>query len=146
MGRAGREPGRPRALDGLAGAPADRRNILWRTLVEPAARTGLVEWEQEARAQLARFRAAAARRPDDPRTASLVDRLLTASPEARRWWPRHDIAPLSSSVKRLRHSELGEIALHNVVLQWADDPEIKIVTFAPAGPDRDRIAALLRRP
>jgi len=46
--------------------PPDRRNILWWTLVDPSARTVLVEWEQEARAQLARFRAAAARRPDDP--------------------------------------------------------------------------------
>lgn len=124
--------------------PAERRNILWWTLVEPAARTVLVEWEQEARAQLARFRAAAARRPDDPRVGSLVDRLLTASPEARQWWPRHDVAPLSSGVKRLRHPELGEIALRNVVLQWADDPELKLVTFAPSEPDADRIAALLR--
>jgi transcriptional regulator with XRE-family HTH domain len=125
--------------------PPDRRNILWWTLVEPSARTVLVEWEQEARAQLARFRAAAAGRPDDPRVASLVDRLLAASPEARTWWPRHDIAPLSSGVKRLRHPELGEITLHNVVLQWADDPELKIVTFAPDAADRDRIAALLGR-
>lgn len=126
--------------------PADRRNILWWTLVEPSARAVLVEWEMEARAQLARFRAAVARRPDDPRVQSLLDRLLAASPEARQWWPRHDIAPLSSGVKRLRHPELGEIALQNVVLQWADDPELKIVTFAPAEPDRDRIAALLRHP
>jgi transcriptional regulator with XRE-family HTH domain len=125
--------------------PADRRNILWWTLVEPSARTVLVEWEKEARAQLARFRAAVARRPDDARVRSLLDHLLTASPEARQWWPRHDIAPLSSGVKRLRHPELGEITLQNVVLQWADDPELKIVTFAPAEADRDRIAALLRR-
>jgi transcriptional regulator with XRE-family HTH domain len=61
------------------------------------------------------------------------------------WWPRHDIAPLSSGVKRLRHPELGEITLHNVVLQWADDPELKIVTFAPDAADRDRIVALLER-
>jgi len=125
--------------------PPDRRNILWWTLVDPSARTVLVEWEQEARAQLARFRAAAAHRPDDPRVTSLVDRILAASPEARTWWPRHDIAPLSSGAKRLRHPELGEIVLQNVVLQWADDPALKIVTFVPGRSDRDRIAALLRQ-
>ena len=26
---------------------------------------------------------------------------------------------------------------------WADDPELRIVTFAPEPPDRDRIVALL---
>lgn len=124
--------------------PAERRNILWWTFVDPAARTVLVDWQLEASAQLARFRAASARRPDDPQMRLLMARLLAASPEARAWWPRHDVAPLSSGTKRIRHPALGEIVFRNTVLQWADDPELKIVTFAPSEPDRDRIAALLR--
>src|SRR5262249_36248575 len=41
--------------------PPEERNILWWTFADPNARNVLVEWEAEARAQLARFRAAAAR-------------------------------------------------------------------------------------
>src|SRR5205814_5774125 len=47
--------------------PAEERNILWFMFADPRARDIYVEWEREASAQLARFRAAAARRPDDPR-------------------------------------------------------------------------------
>lgn len=60
-------------------APEDR-NILWWTFTDPAARIVLVEWESEAAAQLARFRAAAANHPDDRAFLALIDRLHGASP------------------------------------------------------------------
>ncbi len=123
--------------------PATERNMLWWTFTDPGSRTVFVEWENEATALLARFRAAAARHPDDPGFTDLLDRLRTVSPEVRAWWPRHDVAPLSSGVKRLHHKALGEIELHHVVLQLADDPEQKLVTFRPSPEDADRIAALL---
>ncbi len=123
--------------------PPEERNILWWTFTDPAARTVLVEWESEAAAQLARFRAAAASHPDDRAFLELIDRLHDASPEFRTWWPRHEVAPLSSGTKWIRHPALGDIGLHHIVLQVADAPEQKIVTFAPSEADRDRIAQLL---
>lgn len=123
-------------------APEDR-NILWWTFTDPAARIVLVEWESEAAAQLARFRAAAASHPDDRAFLALIDRLHGASPEFRTWWPRHEVAPLSSGIKWIRHPALGEIELHHLVLQVADAAEQKLVTFAPSEPDRARIAQLL---
>ncbi len=124
--------------------PVERRNILWWTFTDPAARTVLVEWEAEAAAQLARFRSAAARHPDDPAFRALVERLQRNSPEVRAWWPRHDVAPLSSGSKRLHHPVLGHLELRHVVLQVAEDPEQKLVTFAAVDPtDQARIAELL---
>ena len=119
------------------------RNMLWWTFTDPAARTILVEWETEATALLARFRAAAARHPDDPSFVELISRLQAASPEVREWWPRHDVAALSSGTKRLRHPVLGEFEFRHVVLQLADDPEQKLVTFAPADGDDTRLARLV---
>ncbi len=121
----------------------DARNILWWTFTNPAAREVFVEWDKEAGAQLARFRAAAARHPDDLAFTELIGRLHNSSPEVRAWWPRHDVAPLSSGSKRLRHPTLGELELDHVVLQVADQPEQKIITFAPSSEDRARIAELL---
>lgn len=121
--------------------PATERNILaW--MFTPPARAVFVDWEHEASAQLARFRGAAARHPGDPAFADLIERLHATSPEVRAWWPRQDVAPLGSGRKRLRHPALGEIELRHVVLQVADEPEQKLVTFAPSAGDERRIAEL----
>jgi hypothetical protein len=86
---------------------------------------------------------AAARHPDDPGFAELIERLHAGSPEVRAWWPRHDVAPLSSGTKRIRHPVLGDLTFQHVVLQLADDPEQKVVTFAATAADQARIARLL---
>lgn len=124
--------------------PREARNMLWWTFTDPAARATFVEWEDEASALLARYRSAADRHPDDPSFRDLTERVHAASAEVRAWWPRHDIAPLSSGTKRLRHPVLGEVELRHVVLQVADDPDQKLVTFAPSDHDEARIADLLR--
>ncbi|WP_439677744.1 helix-turn-helix transcriptional regulator [Embleya sp. MST-111070] len=121
----------------------ERRNIVWWTLAEPEARTRLVDWAAEAAGALARFRMAADRHPDDPAFAALIARLRAAGPEADRWWPRHDVNALSSGRKRLDHPLLGRIDLEHVVLQVADHPDHKLVTFTADPPDLARIAALL---
>lgn len=122
--------------------PADR-NILWWTFADPRARTVLVEWEAEARAQLARFRAAAARHPEDPAYEALLARLRLCSKEVRDWWRDHDVAPLSSGRKVLHHPTLGRLDLALLVLQVADDPEQKVVTFRADPADAARIGGLL---
>jgi len=128
-----------------AAVPIEERNLLWWMFTNPAAQTILVDWKTEAAAQLARYRAASARHPDDPSFRELTERLHAASPEVRNWWPRHEIAPLSSGTKRIRHPVLGELELHHVVLQVADHPDQKLVTFAPSPDNQARIAELLAR-
>lgn len=123
--------------------PAGQRNMLWWTFMDPSARTVLVEWQAEAAAQLARFRAAAARHPDDPAFLSLIERLQAGSAEVREWWPRHDVGPLRSGAKRIHHPVLGDIEFRHVVLQLADNPEQKLVTFTADVSDRARLAQLL---
>ena len=123
-------------------APGDR-NMLWWTFTDPAARSVFAEWEAEASVLLARFRASAARHADDPGFAALIDRVRPLSAEVRAWWPRHDVAPLASGTKRIRHPALGVIELRHVVLQLADDPEMKLVSFTATDADAARIAALL---
>ncbi|WP_051222620.1 helix-turn-helix transcriptional regulator [Conexibacter woesei] len=123
--------------------PADDRNMVWFMLGDPRSRDVFVEWEAEARAQLARFRAAAERHAGDPGFAALIDRLHAASPEARSWWEGHAIAPLGGGRKRLRHPVLGELLLHHTVLTVAGAPEQKLVSFRLSPGDAERVAALL---
>jgi transcriptional regulator with XRE-family HTH domain len=106
--------------------PEAERNLLWFLFAAPRARFVYVEWEREAAAQLARFRAAAAHRLASQDVVGLVARL---GPEAARWWEEPDVRPLSSGSKRLRNEGVGEIVLEHLVLLVADAPEQKVVTF-----------------
>ena len=125
--------------------PANDRNLLLWMFADPHARAVFVDWEKEAAAQLGRFRAAAALHLHDTDFTDLIQNVRAASPEARTWWKRHDIAPLGSGTKRLRHPQLGELLLQHVVLQVADNPEHKLVTFTPSPDDEERLNTLIAR-
>jgi transcriptional regulator with XRE-family HTH domain len=122
--------------------PPGERNEVWWMFTDPGARDVHVDWERDASAMLARFRLAAARRLDDPSFVELIDKLHEQSPEVRRWWQRHEVLPPASGTKRLRHPLLGDITLDHVVLQVADDPDQKLVTFSTIDGDDTPLARL----
>jgi len=64
------------------------------------------------------------------------------SAEARSWWSRHEVLRPASGTKRLRHQLLGEITFNHVVLQVADDPDLKLVTFSAADGNQEPLARL----
>ena len=109
--------------------PPEDRNKVWWMFTDPAARKVYVDWEKEAADMLGRFRAAAARRLDDPDFTDLIERLHQASPEVRRWWPRYDVRPVGGGTKHLHHPALGDVAFQHTVLQVADHPEQMLVYF-----------------
>jgi len=127
--------------DWAALAPGDRNKVWW-MFTDPAARKVYVEWEQEASDLLGRFRAAAARRPDDPAFTTLIERLHQASPEVRDWWPRYEVRPVGSGTKRLHHPALGDVAFQHTVLQVADRPEQMLVYFTTSEVPEDKLAVL----
>ncbi|MDS0135048.1 MULTISPECIES: helix-turn-helix transcriptional regulator [unclassified Amycolatopsis] len=104
-------------------------NIVRWLFTEPAAREVLVDWEQEARAVLARLRAIAGRYPDHPRVTRLVAELTEASPEVRAWWPRYEVQFSHAGHKRLRHPRLGEITVPHAAFHVAERPEQTLVVY-----------------
>jgi len=128
-----------------ARAPGDR-NLLWWMFTDPAARKVYLNWEQEAAGMLGRFRAAAARRLDDPDFTDLIERLHRASPEVRSWWPRYDVRPVGGGTKHLHHPALGDVAFQHAVLQVADHPEQLLVYFSTADVPESTLAGLLESP
>ena len=131
--------------DWPARPPADR-NMLWWMFADPAAPVVLPDWPREAAALLGRFRAASTRHPGDAAFTALRDRLLEHSEDVRKWWPRHDVAPLSSGSKRLYHPDLGELIFEHVVLQLVDNPDHRLVTFNAPDDVLEAIARRLGRP
>jgi transcriptional regulator with XRE-family HTH domain len=127
--------------DWLARAPGDRNQIWW-MFTDPDARKVYVHWEKEASDMLGRFRAAAARRLDDPDFTDLIERLHQASPEVRSWWPRYDVQPVGGGTKHLHHPALGDVAFQHTVLQVADRPEQMLVYFTTADVPQGKLADL----
>ena len=127
--------------DWEARAPGDR-NMIWWMFTDPAARKVYVDWEKEAADMLGRFRAAAARRLDDPDFADLIERLHQVSPEVRSWWPRYDVRQVGGGTKHLHHPDLGDVAFQHTVLQVADHPEQMLVYFTTDEVPAGKLAAL----
>jgi hypothetical protein len=107
-------------------------NLVCWMFTSDRARHVYVDWPPEARAMLGRFRLAAARHPDDPDFAELIDQLLDASEDVRMWWPAHDVREIGNGTKTLRHPTLGPTDYTHVVLHPADNPEQTLVTYTPA--------------
>jgi transcriptional regulator with XRE-family HTH domain len=112
--------------------PVRERNLVRWMFTADRAREVYLEWEQEARAMLGRFRLAAARYRDDPDFTVLIAELQRDSQHVRDWWPRHDVIAVGSGSKKLRHPRLGPVSYSHVVLQVADDPDQTLVTYSPA--------------
>jgi transcriptional regulator with XRE-family HTH domain len=124
--------------------PVQERNLVRWMFTTDRAREVYLEWEQEARAMLGRFRLAAARYRDDPDFTALIAELLRDSRHVRDWWPRHDVIAVGSGSKKLRHPRLGPVSYSHVVLQVADDPDQTLVTYSPAAGRRNGDDAGLR--
>ncbi|HEX4092360.1 MAG TPA: helix-turn-helix transcriptional regulator [Trebonia sp.] len=122
-------------FDDWESRPAGERNLVRWMFTTDRAREVYVDWEEEARAMLGRFRLAAARHRDDADFAELIAQLQRDSEQVRDWWPRHDVIAVGSGSKKLRHPRLGPVSYTHVVLQVADNPEQTLVTYSPTAPD-----------
>ncbi|MGW0810451.1 helix-turn-helix transcriptional regulator [Nonomuraea sp. NPDC002799] len=123
--------------------PPERRNLLWMMFADAENRRRLVTWEPAARSVLSQFRAAAGRRPADPRFAGLVAALSEASTEFRAWWTEYPVRAFRPATTTIDHPELGRITLEIFQLRLVERPDMVMVMQVPADPaDLRRIASL----
>ncbi len=130
----------------LSPLPAADRNMLWLMFSSPAHRAAIPNWEETARAMLARFRVEFGRDRTDTRFKSLVERLEAASPEFRAWWPEHHVSFRSEGPKRFTIPGIGEMALDQNTFLLEQMPGMRLVVYSPADEaSAARMAALCRR-
>jgi transcriptional regulator with XRE-family HTH domain len=108
--------------------PEGQRNMIRWLLEAPEARERLVDWSQDARDVVARWRAMTATVDGDHRLQAMVDELRERSPEFGRWWDSHDVREHRSRLRRFRHPELGEQVMRLIVVR-APEFEPWIVVF-----------------
>ena len=124
--------------------PAGRRNLLWMMFTDPVNRARMTRWEPAARAVLSQFRAAAGRRPDDPRFTEIATALTEASPDFREWWAEYPIRDFRPVTIGIDHPGAGPIALELFQVRLVEHPGLLMVLQVPAsGSDLARVLALL---
>ncbi|MHA4951529.1 hypothetical protein [Micromonospora saelicesensis] len=79
------------------------RNYVRILFTNPAMRTLYADWESVARTAVAQLRMQAAKYPDDPRLAGLVEELSVRDPQFRTWWAARTVASLTTGSKTLIH-------------------------------------------
>jgi transcriptional regulator with XRE-family HTH domain len=123
-----------RAATGLLGVPAPAPdgppNLLWWlfTSTEPRGE----QWDNTARATLARFRAEHARRIGDPGFARLIAALERESERFRELWPQHEVLTGHLGTKLVVHATLGPLRLHHLQSIPTEHPDLRLTQFAPA--------------
>ena len=107
-----------------------RRNLLRSLFTEP----GLAGESRDAtaRSTLARFRAAHARRYEDPGFRELISAMLASSPRFRELWPRHEVLDSQQGTKVVVHPELGRLTLHHLQSIPTGHPELRLTQYLPA--------------
>lgn len=90
-----------------------------------------IHWAAAAPDVVARFRADAARYPDDPGFDRIIEDLLAVSPEFAELWPRHEVSEAGQAVKGIRHPEAGELVFEGTLLPLADRPGHHLVLHNP---------------
>ncbi|MEU4745664.1 helix-turn-helix transcriptional regulator [Actinosynnema sp. NPDC023658] len=81
--------------------PEGRRNMLWWMLTAPEARERFVNWEEDTRDVVGRFRRAAAARAWDARFEELVGVMRDASTEFCEWWSSHYVSKQRTRLREL---------------------------------------------
>jgi transcriptional regulator with XRE-family HTH domain len=128
-----------------ASVPEVRRNALWLVFRSLRYRQFMVNWADDARDLLARFRSDLGQLGGDERAIALIDELRMTSREFREWWNAHDVTGRSSGIKCFRHPATGPIDFEHTRLRLdGDSPEpLRLVVFTPlSGVSASRAAKL----
>lgn len=118
-------------------------NILWYTLVDPAARVRVVDWPGRAQRLVAEFRADCGGHMDDPWLREFITDLQAASTEFAGWWDQHDVLGRDGGTREFDHPALGRLTTQQLTLRLSHTPHTRLVVHVLLDDSRDRLAAHL---
>ena len=125
-----------------AALPPSERNVLRLIFLDPRARTFNSNWESVARFIVGVFRGAAARAGAAAAVQPLVDELCARSADFATLWRESAVNGACEAVRRLRHPELGEIALEFSTFAVDGRPDLAMLVYTPVfSHDAERIKA-----
>lgn len=123
------------------------RNLARRVFLGPPAQGrrlyGVSDADEFARTCALHLRAAAARYPDDPETAALIDELCSGSAEFAELWDSRDVVTRPMLCKTFHHPVVGPITVNCDALDVADrDQRVVIYTAEPGSASEEALRLL----
>ena len=123
--------------------PPTDRNVLRQMFLDPRARTANSNWDGVARFIVGVFRGDAARAGAAATVQPIVDELCAKSPDFATMWRENAVNGACEGVRRLRHPQLGEIALEFSAFAVDGRADLAMMVYTPVSPnDAARIRAL----
>ena len=120
------------------------RNCLWQIFLG-SMRSIIVDWEQHAKAEIAKFRTSQVRYGDRycPWIENLIETLREACPEFKQWWSEYEVSDWNGGIKHLKHPVYGLLSFEHNTFQIADRNyyDLKLITYVPL-PDTDTLSNL----
>ncbi|MFD0278088.1 helix-turn-helix transcriptional regulator [Kitasatospora sp. NPDC127111] len=107
--------------------PPRHRNLARLVFLDEGIRGLYADWHGKAADVAAYLRLDAGRRPDDPRTAELIDELSAASVEFRELWAAHELRDKTHGRYVYHHPVVGELDLGFETLRLPDDPDQALI-------------------
>lgn len=107
------------------------RNILYWMLLSAQAHKCLVDWEDDVRDVVARWRTDAAKWGHDTRVERIVAELSRASTHFSDWWGEHGVQEHRSRTRRLRHPQIGIRTLRVLPVTSPESPAVVTVFHLP---------------
>jgi len=125
------------ALDKVvAEQPPEERNVARRIILDGSSRQLYPEWEALGQEVADVLQLNATRFSDDQALAALIDELLRASADFRRFWERRDVFEKTSGRKLVDHPDVGLLALEYESFEIAPlSGQVLIVYTAEPGSD-----------
>ncbi|MET7696491.1 helix-turn-helix transcriptional regulator [Streptomyces sp. NPDC005485] len=129
---------------GLDAQPASDRNIARYVFLHPDAPDVLDDWDEQARACVARLRVLAGTDPDARDLTALVDALLAKSPDFADLWSRYDVKPHVQGIKTFHHPDVGDLSLCIESMPLDETLAHRFVAFCaePGTADHDKMVRL----
>ena len=132
------------ALADFSSATGPARNIVWRLFRDERSQCRFGDLQCIMRRCVANFRSVAAKYPNDPAFAELIEGLRANSPEFRQLWAEHDVLGSTEGLKQYLHPELGEFILDYTGFELPGDGDMRmIVMTAKPGSESERKLRLL---
>ncbi len=117
---------------------AGERNMMRWMLTAPQARERLVDWEEDTRDAVARWRVQTAKWPTDKVIEKRIAEFHRISSDFTRWWNDQDVGEHRSRVRRFRHPSRGLRSMRLAIMQAPEFMEAYIVFHLPMQVKADR--------
>jgi hypothetical protein len=124
--------------------PVERRNMLWLAFADPDHRAAMKNWENDARAMVAKFRVEFGQRRRDRGFRSLIADLKAASHAFHRWWDEQDVTRRPDATKRFQSDKFGTMEFEQTTFLTDDALDLRLTVYTPLDAKTDRIVRRLK--